>query len=87
MPVAAISSLAELISRCSSTTIQELLILINQAEAKLQAASYNPISLTCGSSLLKRFLTLQRLEAGLSFREFKSEITDRAREFVKASPS
>lgn len=85
-PICAISALAEMIARCSSTTIQELLILVNNAEKKLQDACFNPISLTCGTSLLKRFITLQRLEAGMSFREFKSEITERAREFVKGSP-
>lgn len=85
MPIAAVEALAELISRSSSTTTTELFADLQSASSDLAAASFNPISLTCGTSLFLRFLTLQRPPPEMSFREFKGELVGRAREFVKGS--
>lgn len=86
MPIAAIETLAELIAQSdSSSTTSELLALLRAATSRLAAASFNPISLTSGTSLFLRFLTLQRPPPEMSFPEFKSELVSRAREFVNGS--
>lgn len=84
-PVAAVEALAELVSRSDSSTIQELLALLRQASAQLAAASFNPISAQSGTALFMRYLTLQRPPPEMSFAEFKSELVQRAREFVRNS--
>lgn len=85
MPIAAVEALAELIQRSSSTTTTELFADLQSASSDLAAASFNPISLSCGTSLFLRFLTLQRPPPEMSFQEFKEELVGRAREFVKGS--
>ncbi|SGZ22900.1 BQ5605_C022g09558 [Microbotryum silenes-dioicae] len=86
MPIAAIETLAQLISQSdTSTTTTELFSLLDQASTRLAQASFNPISLTCGTSLFLRFLTLQRPSPDTSFQEFKAELVARAREFVHES--
>ncbi|TNY17034.1 hypothetical protein DMC30DRAFT_406953 [Rhodotorula diobovata] len=84
-PVAAVETLAELVSRSDSSTIQELLALLNQAAAQLAAASFNPVSAQSGTALFMRYLTLQRPPPEMSFAEFKRELVGRAREFVRGS--
>ncbi|BGP30297.1 translation initiation factor eIF-2B subunit alpha [Rhodotorula toruloides] len=84
-PVAAVEALAELVSRSDSSTIQELLALLRQASAQIAASSFNPVSAQSGTSLFLRFLTLQRPPPEMSFREFKTELVSRAREFVRDS--
>ncbi|SCV68921.1 BQ2448_1941 [Microbotryum intermedium] len=75
MPIAAIETLAQLISQSdSSTTTTELFSLLHQASTRLAQASFNPISLTCGTSF-----------PDASFQDFKAELVARAREFVKES--
>ncbi|GAA6037013.1 hypothetical protein JCM8097_005508 [Rhodosporidiobolus ruineniae] len=82
-PVAAVETLAELVSRSAASTIQELLAVLREASASLADASFNPVSTTSGTALFIRYLTLQRPET--SFREFKAELVQKAREFVKGS--
>lgn len=84
-PVAAIEALAELVAESESRTVQELLTLLHDASSKLAAASFNPISLTCGTSLFLRFLTLQRPPPSMSFTDFKRELVETAKDFVKGS--
>jgi hypothetical protein len=84
-PIAAVQTLAELVSRSDSNTIQELLALLRSASAKLEQASFNPVSTASGTALFMRFLTLQRPPPEMSFREFKAELVERAREFVQGS--
>lgn len=85
MPIAAIACLAEVVARCTSSTTAELLELIRHASRELAEASYAPCSLNCGTSLFMRFLILQRPPPELSFIEFKNQIVERAREFVRCS--
>ncbi|GAA6001250.1 hypothetical protein JCM10207_007486 [Rhodosporidiobolus poonsookiae] len=84
-PVAAVEALSELVSRSDSSTIQELLSLLRSASSSLQAASFNPVSAQCGTALFLRYLTIQRPPPEMSFREFKAELVERAREFVRGS--
>ncbi|CEQ42700.1 SPOSA6832_04562 [Sporobolomyces salmonicolor] len=84
-PVAAVETLAELVSRSDSSTIQELLALLRSASSQLAAASFNPVSCTSGTAFFMRYLTLQRPPPEMSFREFKGELVAKAREFVKGS--
>lgn len=52
MPIAAVETLAELIARSdSTTTTTELFTLLRTASSELAAASFNPISLSSGTSL------------------------------------
>ena len=84
MPIAAISSLCSLIENSPTiSTTSELLTLIHAASSSLSSASFNPISLSCGTQLFLRFLTLQR--PGKSFTRFKENLVERGREFVKGS--
>ncbi|KAK4058599.1 translation initiation factor eIF-2B subunit alpha [Microbotryomycetes sp. JL221] len=86
MPIAAVETLAELVAQSdSSSTTTELLTLLRTASAKLAQACFNPISPTSGTSLFIRFLTLQRPAPEMSFEEFKMELVNRAREFVRGS--
>lgn len=85
MPIAAIETLASLISASSVSTVQELFSLLEGAAEELKKASFNPISLASGTQLLLRFLTIQRLSPDQSFDEFKAELVDRASEFVEGS--
>jgi hypothetical protein len=85
MPIAAIETLASLISASSVSTVQELFSLLEGAAEELKKASFNPISLASGTQLLLRFLTIQRLSPDQSFDEFKTELVKRAREFVEGS--
>lgn len=85
MPIAAIETLASLISASSVSTVQELFSLLEGAAEELKHASFNPISLASGTQLLLRFLTIQRLSPDQSFDEFKAELVQRAREFVEGS--
>jgi hypothetical protein len=85
MPIAAIETLASLISASSVSTVQELFSLLEGAAEELKKASFNPISLASGTQLLLRFLTIQRLSPDQSFDEFKAELVKRAREFVEGS--
>ncbi|GAA5845671.1 hypothetical protein JCM5353_001257 [Sporobolomyces roseus] len=85
LPIAAVDSLAELVSRSDSNTIQELLNLLRQAGTALAQASFNPVACDSGTSFFMRYLTLQRPPPEMSFKEFKSELVARAREFVKGS--
>ena len=85
MPIAAIDTLASLISASSVSTVQELFSLLEGAAEELKKASFNPISLASGTQLLLRFLTIQRLSPDQSFDEFKGELVKRAREFVEGS--
>ncbi|GAA5882576.1 hypothetical protein JCM16303_002051 [Sporobolomyces ruberrimus] len=82
-PVAAVETLAELVSRCDSNTIQELLNLLRQAGDSLTKASFNPTA--CGTSFFMRYITLQRPPPEMGFDEFKRELVARAREFTKGS--
>ncbi|BGP14107.1 hypothetical protein JCM10213_002404 [Rhodosporidiobolus nylandii] len=84
-PIAAIETLAELVSRSDSSTIQELLVLLRETSAALAAASFNPVSCASGTALFMRYLTLQRPGPDQSFRDFKAELVERAREFVAGS--
>ncbi|GAA5971538.1 hypothetical protein JCM11641_000633 [Rhodosporidiobolus odoratus] len=84
-PIAAVETLAELVSRSDSSTIQELLALLRDAAASLAKASFNPVSTSSGTSLFMRYLTLQRPSADMSFENFKTALVDRAREFVRES--
>lgn len=85
MPIAAISALCEVVSRSTSTTISELFSSLHRASEELAAASFNSISLACGTALFIRFLTLQRIAPGGSFEEFKRELVAKGREFVNQS--
>lgn len=85
MPIAAVATLAQLISRSSSSTTSELLASLHTAADKLSSASFNPISLSCGTALILRFLTLQRPPPEMSFAQFKNELVERANEFVRDS--
>ena len=85
MPIAAISALCEVVSRSSSTTISELFSSLHRSSNELAAASFNSISLQCGTSLFLRFLTLQRIPPGTSFGDFKRELVAKGREFVNQS--
>lgn len=58
MPIAAIETLAELISHSNSSTTTELLSLLHVASSQLAAASFNPISLSSGTSLFVSRATL-----------------------------
>ncbi|GAA5913133.1 hypothetical protein JCM6882_005797 [Rhodosporidiobolus microsporus] len=84
-PVAAVETLAELVSRSDSSTIQELLALLRSASTDIAASSFNPISAQAGTALFMRYLTLQRPPPEMSFKEFKEELVERAREFVRGS--
>ncbi|GAA5947413.1 hypothetical protein JCM3765_001667 [Sporobolomyces pararoseus] len=84
-PIAAVETLAELVSRCDSNTIQELLNLLRQAGTSLASASFNPVACDSGTSFFMRYLTLQRPPPEMSFDEFKKELVARAREFTKGS--
>ncbi|GAA5931584.1 translation initiation factor eIF2B subunit alpha [Sporobolomyces koalae] len=84
-PIAAVETLAELVSRCDSNTIQELLNLLRQAGTALATASFNPVACDSGTSFFLRYLTLQRPPPEMGFKEFKMELVARAREFVKGS--
>ncbi|GAA6060970.1 hypothetical protein JCM10212_006552 [Sporobolomyces blumeae] len=84
-PVAAVDTLAELVSRSDSNTIQELLNLLRQAGAALASASFNPVACSSGTSFFMRYLTLQRPPPEMSFHEFKTELVAKAREFVRGS--
>ncbi|GAA6011565.1 hypothetical protein JCM11491_004690 [Sporobolomyces phaffii] len=84
-PIAAVETLAELVSRCDSKTIQELLNLLRQAGTALASASFNPVAVDSGTSFFLRYLTLQRPPPEMSFDEFKKELVARAREFTKGS--
>ncbi|KAM0746123.1 nagb/rpia/CoA transferase-like protein [Meredithblackwellia eburnea MCA 4105] len=85
IPIAAIETLAQVISRSSSSTTTELLAQLHSASQQLADASFNPISTSCGSSLLLRFLTVQRPPPEMSFQEFKKELVKTVRDFVKGS--
>ncbi|GAA5992519.1 hypothetical protein JCM10908_000859 [Rhodotorula pacifica] len=84
-PVAAVETLAQLVSRSDSSTIQELLALLRDASTKIAAASFNPVSAQSGAALFMRYLTLQRPPPEMSFSQFKKELVTRAREFVRGS--
>ncbi|GAA5868947.1 hypothetical protein JCM8547_003229 [Rhodosporidiobolus lusitaniae] len=84
-PVAAVQVLAELVARSSANTIQELLALLRSTSSDLSAASFNPVSTSSGTALFMRFITLQRPDPNRSFRDFKAELVDRAKEFVRGS--
>ncbi|POY76700.1 hypothetical protein BMF94_0292 [Rhodotorula taiwanensis] len=84
-PVAAVETLAQLVSRSDSSTIQELLALLRDASTKIAAASFNPVSAQSGTALFMRYLTLQRPPPEMSFAQFKKELVTRAREFVRGS--
>lgn len=84
-PVAAVETLAELVSRSDSSTIQELLALLRDASSRIAAASFNPVSAQSGTALFMRYLTLQRPPPEMSFAQFKRELVNRAREFVNGS--
>lgn len=85
MPIAAIDTLASLISSSSSSTIQELISLLESASTALERASFNPISLASGTKLFMRFVTIQRLSPDQDFGQFKKDLVQRAREFVDGS--
>lgn len=56
MPIAAVETLAELIAHSdSTTTTTELFTLLRTASSQLAAASFNPISLSAGTSLFVEF--------------------------------
>ncbi|BGP54098.1 translation initiation factor eIF-2B subunit alpha [Rhodotorula sphaerocarpa] len=84
-PVAAVETLAELVSRSDSSTIQELLALLRDASSRIAAASFNPVSAQSGTALFMRYLTLQRPPPEMSFAQFKRGLVTRAREFVNGS--
>lgn len=84
-PVAAVETLAQLVSRSDSSTIQELLALLRDASTRIAAASFNPVAAQSGTALFMRYLTLQRPPPEMSFDQFKKELVTRAREFVRGS--
>ena len=85
IPIAAIETLGETISRSSSTTTTELLQELSATAQQLSEGSFNPISVTCGTSLFLRFLTIQRPPPEMSFAEFRAELVQTAKEFVRGS--
>lgn len=50
--------------------------------ARLTARSSQPISLSCGASLLLRYITLQRPSPSQSFADFKSELVGEINRFM-----
>ena len=85
MPIAAVEVLAEVIARSHSTTMTELFQELQDAVALLQKEAYNPVSLTAGTALLLRFVSLQTPPPGLSFEAHKRNVCQRARDFVRDS--
>ncbi|KAI5481382.1 translation initiation factor eIF-2B alpha subunit [Pseudohyphozyma bogoriensis] len=84
-PIAAIESLAALISQSNSNTMTELLALLHEASSQLANASFTPISLSCGTALFLRFVILSRPPPEMSFKEFKEELVETANELVRGS--
>ncbi|KAL8280445.1 hypothetical protein RQP46_007093 [Phenoliferia psychrophenolica] len=85
IPIAAIETLGETISRSSSTTTSELLQELSTTAQQLAEGSFNPISVSCGTSLFLRFLTIQRPPPEMSFAEYRRELEREAKEFVRGS--
>ena len=85
IPIAAIHTLSEVIARSSSTTTTELLHELTATAQQLCEGSFNPISVTCGTSLFLRFLTIQRPPPEMSFAEFRAELVQTAQDFVRGS--
>ena len=63
----------------------ELLQELTACSEQLKKASFNPISLSAGTALLLRYVTLQRPEEETSFTEHKRQLAKEARAFVKGS--
>jgi translation initiation factor eIF-2B subunit alpha len=86
MPVAAVHVLADVIARSTAQTMSQLLEEVNASATELKSAATNPISLSAGTALLLRFVTLQSPAPGRSFDAHKQDLANRARDFVRASP-
>lgn len=68
MPIAAIETLAMVVERSKAETMFELLEEIEATSSALKREAFNPISLSAGTALFTRFVSLQRpaLDAGFS---------------------
>ena len=86
MPIAAVTVLAEVIERSQSSTMQELLDEISRVASDLRREAHNPVSLSAGTALLLRFVTLQRPPPTLSFDAHKRALARLARDFVRRAP-
>lgn len=86
MPAAAVAVLADVLARSTASTMTELIQEIEEVSTTLKAAAANPISLSAGTALLLRFVTLQSPASARSFDSHKQDLANRAREFCRFSP-
>merc|ERR1711939_265935 len=82
MPLASMKALASVIEHSGATTFSELFSVLREASETLANESYDPISLSCGASLLLRYITLQRPSPSQSFADFKSELVGEINRFM-----
>ena len=81
------TSIADTPSRSQATTMQELLTEISAVADELSRSAFNPISLSAGTALLFRFVTLQRPPLSTPFDAHKRHLARLAHDFVKRAPS
>ncbi|TGZ82365.1 nagb/rpia/CoA transferase-like protein [Ascodesmis nigricans] len=83
MPIAAIESLSALCDGSKAETIHELMKTIEQAAKTLKESVPNPVSLTAGANLFKKFL-LQRLHNDpRDFETFKKTLQENGHLFAQ----
>ncbi|KAF2755309.1 nagb/rpia/CoA transferase-like protein [Pseudovirgaria hyperparasitica] len=85
MPIAAIEALVEALSHSSATTISETLTLLEHHTANLKRSISNPISLSAGTDLFRRYLytTVQKPGATGDFQAIRNHLLSNGRQFVE----
>lgn len=83
MPIAAIESLAALCDASQADTIHELMKTIEQGAVTLKQSVPNPVSLTAGANLFKRFLLNHMHDDPRDFETFKKTLQDNGHLFAQ----